>query len=158
MPPLPKELTLSRKYAAPRSLLWKIWSDPHHIKQWWGPFGPANTTCDIDFRVGGQFNIAMRTPEGDMLYAVGEYLEIKRPERIVYLGDADTVTACGCGAPPKAKVTVTFDEFAKDKTNLTVHTLFDRPEDMIAANEEGYTSGWTKTLIELEETLQLLEA
>lgn len=157
MPPLPKELTLSRKYSAPRSLVWKIWSEPEHIKQWWGPFGPENTTCKIDFRVGGTFDIEMKSPEGDVMRAIGEYLEVIPPERIVYLGPPDSATACGCGSPPKARVTVTFDEIATKQTHLTVHTLFENPEDLIAANEHGYTSGWTNTLIALDEILQKAE-
>ena len=148
MPIITNELKISRIYNAPRPLVWKVWTDPKHLREWWGPFGPEHTTCDMDFRVGGEFSVIMKARSGETVPARAEILEIVEPERIVYEGAADAPTACGAGLPPKARVTVLF-EAVQQKTRLTVETIFPDVGALDAANAAGYTAGWNNTLDEL---------
>ncbi|WDI32287.1 SRPBCC domain-containing protein [Hyphococcus flavus] len=153
MPLIPNELIMSRVYDAPRPLVWSVWTDPKHLRQWWGPFGPEHTSCELDFRVGGEFSVMMKARDGATIPARAEILEILEPERIVYEGAADAPTACGAGLPPKARVTVLF-EAIQQKTRLTVETLFPDMGALEAANAAGYTDGWNMTLNELGERIK----
>lgn len=156
MPIIPNELKMSRIYNAPRPLVWKVWTDPKHLCEWWGPFGPKHTICEMDFRVGGEFNVMMTTPEGDNVPALAEFLEIVEPERIVYEGDARAPTACGCGLPPRARVTVLFNALMKTKTQLTIETRFSDEAALHAANAAGFSTSWNKTLDEIAPYLEKL--
>ena len=155
MPFIPNELRMSRLYNAPRPLVWKVWTDPKHLAQWWGPFGAERTTCEMDFRVGGEFRVLMKTPEGDTIPAAGEFLEIVEPERIVYEGDARAPTDCGCGLPPRARVEVLF-EAVREKTRLEIFTRVPDEAALHAANAAGFSTSWNKTLDEMEPYLQRL--
>ncbi|WP_425410979.1 SRPBCC family protein [Hyphococcus sp.] len=152
---IPNELRMSKIYDAPRPLVWKVWTDPAHIAQWWGPFGPEHTTCEMDFRVGGEFRVLMKTPEGEVVPAAGAFLEIVAPERIVYEGDARAPTDCGCGLPPKARVEVLF-EAVNNKTRIEIYTQFPDGDALDAANAAGFSASWTNALDAMGPYLQRL--
>ncbi len=48
-----QELVLTRVFDAPRELVFKVWTDPKHVAQWWGPHGFTNPVCELDLRPGG---------------------------------------------------------------------------------------------------------
>lgn len=156
MPIIPNELRMSRMFNAPRPLVWKVWTDPKHLSRWWGPFGPEMTRAEIDFRVGGEFRVLMTAPDGQAYPSAGEFLEIVEPERIVYAGDARAPTACGCGLPPRARVTVLFEEVMKSKTQLVIETAFPDGDALVAANAAGYSASWSKSLDGLAPYLETL--
>ncbi len=146
------EIVITRTFDAPRALVWKAWTDPKHIMQWWGPNGFSNASCESDLRVGGSFHLNMRAPDGNTYPCQGIYREIEEPERIVYDSEADESHPCGAGLPPRSVVTVTFAERV-GKTTLTLHTRFENVAHKDAANEAGYSVGWEAALQRLAEHL-----
>ncbi len=52
-PPIERELTIARVFDAPRSLVFKAWTEPERIKQWWGRRGYVTLSCELDLRPGG---------------------------------------------------------------------------------------------------------
>jgi uncharacterized protein YndB with AHSA1/START domain len=48
-----REIVATRVFDAPRGLVFKLWTDPHYIGQWWGPKGFTTTTYSMDLRAGG---------------------------------------------------------------------------------------------------------
>jgi uncharacterized protein YndB with AHSA1/START domain len=72
------------QFDVPRELVWKAWTDPKYVMQWWGPKGFSCPACEIDFRVGGKFRFCMRMPDGQEGWNGGEYHEIVLHEKIVY--------------------------------------------------------------------------
>ena len=62
--PLERQLTLTRVFDAPRELVFQAWTEPEHLKQWWGPNGFTTPACEVDLRVGGAWKIVMRFPDG----------------------------------------------------------------------------------------------
>lgn len=59
-------LTLQRKYAAPPEAVWRAWTTPEALKQWWGPGSPqAVSVVELDLRVGGRFRICFGGPQGN---------------------------------------------------------------------------------------------
>ncbi|HEY1939102.1 MAG TPA: SRPBCC domain-containing protein [Candidatus Angelobacter sp.] len=78
-----ERMVVTRVFDAPRELVWKAWTDPKYVMQWWGPKGCTAPVCKMDFRVGGKFLICMRTPDGQEGWNGGEYHEIVLHEKIV---------------------------------------------------------------------------
>lgn len=112
-----RELRLSRVLNAPRALVWEVWTNPEHIKNWWGPTGFTNTIFKMDVQPGGEWDLVMHGPDGTDYKNKSVFKEIVKPERIVY----DHVST------PKFTATITFEE-QKDKTLLTWHMLFESKE------------------------------
>ncbi len=79
-----ERMVVTRVFDAPRELVWKAWTDPKYVMQWWGPKGFTSPVCKMDFRVGGKFLCCMRSPDGQEFWNGGEYLEIVLHEKIVY--------------------------------------------------------------------------
>jgi uncharacterized protein YndB with AHSA1/START domain len=126
-----KELTIVREFDAPRELVWKAWSDPELLKQWWGPKTFTTPAYTIDFRVGGTYLHCMRSPEGQDYWATGTYREIVPMERIVFTDafadeNGNVVPASHYGMEgdwaDDMLVTLTFEDL-NGKTRLTLcHT------------------------------------
>ena len=140
-----REIVVTRVVDAPRALVWKVWTEPAHVEAWWGPAGFTSTDCEIDLRVGGAFRLTMRGPDGAVYPCAGIFREIVPPERIVYEGEADEHHPCGAGLPPRAHVTVTFEEDG-GKTTVTVHSRFATAAASRAASEVGYSAGWSESV------------
>ena len=83
-----KELVLTRVFNAPRERVWKAWTDPNQVAQWWGPAGFTNPRCEVDVRPGGVLRIDMRGPDGTVYPMSGVYREVVSPERLVFTGSA----------------------------------------------------------------------
>src|SRR6202167_2121007 len=79
-----KEIIITRVFDAPRALVFKAWTDPKHLAQWWGPKGFTNPVCEIDARIGGALRIHMRGPDGSIYPMKGVIREIAAPERLVF--------------------------------------------------------------------------
>ncbi len=146
------ELLIVRTFDAPRALVWQAWTDPVHIMQWWGQRGFNNESCESDLRPGGRFSLAMRAPDGNVYPCVGTFREVVAPERIVYDGEAAEGHPCGAGLPPRAVVTVSFDE-QDGKTRLTLHTRFASAEQKQAAAEARFVVSWEEALERLAGSL-----
>jgi uncharacterized protein YndB with AHSA1/START domain len=79
-----RELTVTRLLDAPRAMVFRAWSAPRHVAQWWGPHGFTNPRCVWDLRPGGEMRIDMRGPDGIVFPMSGIFHEVAEPERIVY--------------------------------------------------------------------------
>ena len=79
-----REIIMTRAFAAPRELVWKAWTNPKHIKAWWGPNGFTTTNLEVDVRPGGVWRFIMHGPDGTDYPNKIVYAEIVMPERLVY--------------------------------------------------------------------------
>jgi len=146
-----ERMAITRVFDAPRELVWKAWTDPEYVMQWWGPKGFSCPVCKIDFRVGGKFLIGMKSPDGQEFYNGGEYHEIVPHEKIVssmYFADANgnKVEAAELGIEHKAiedayDVTL-FEDLGNGKTKLT----FIGNETAEEATASGQAEGWNQIL------------
>jgi hypothetical protein len=59
------DLVLERVVDVPPELIWKAWTQPEHLKQWFVPRPWTITECEIDLRPGGVFRMVMRPPDGE---------------------------------------------------------------------------------------------
>src|SRR5512143_766237 len=78
------ELVITRIFNAPRERVWKAWTDPEHLKKWWGPKTFTCPAAKMDFRVGGKYLFCMRSLEGQDFWVAGIYKEIVVNTKIVY--------------------------------------------------------------------------
>jgi uncharacterized protein YndB with AHSA1/START domain len=85
--PLPV-LTLTRRFNAPRDLVFRAWLDAKHLAEWWGPKGFTNPVCMVNTRPGGSIRIDMVGPDGAVYPMRGRYIEIDEPERLVFTTEA----------------------------------------------------------------------
>jgi uncharacterized protein YndB with AHSA1/START domain len=113
-----REIVLSRVFDAPRELVFEAWTDPKGLEEWFGPKGFVTTTHEIDVRVGGRWRFEMRAPDGTCFPNRMEYLEIKRPERLVIDHGSDVDND-----PHRFRVTITFDAQRDGKTVVTMRQL-----------------------------------
>jgi uncharacterized protein YndB with AHSA1/START domain len=78
------DLSISRLLRAPRAALWRAWTDPAELKQWWCPKPWTTEVRAFDLRPGGAFHTFMRGPDGGSSDNPGCFVEIVREERIVF--------------------------------------------------------------------------
>ncbi len=77
------ELVITRVFSAPWEKVWKAWTEPELVKQWWGPKDFTTPVSQINLRVGGKLLYCMRSPEGKDYWGTGIYKELVPMERIV---------------------------------------------------------------------------
>jgi len=83
--PNPKlDLSFERIVDVPRELVWRAWTQPELIKQWFTPAPWTTIDCEIDLRPGGMFRTVMRSPEGQEFPNLGCYLEVRTNENLVW--------------------------------------------------------------------------
>ncbi len=141
-----RELTLTRVLDAPRELVFRMWTDPQHVAQWWGPMGFTNPVCEMDVRPGGALRIVMRAPDGTEHPMIGTYREVVSPERLVFTNSA----VDGQGNVLLDGITVvTFTEQG-GKTTLSLQTHAIALVPLAARMLEGMDAGWRQTLDRLE--------
>jgi uncharacterized protein YndB with AHSA1/START domain len=147
-----REVTITRVFDAPRALVFKAWTDPKHLAQWWGPQGYTNPVCEFDARVGGAIRIHMKSPDGTVYVMRGEVREIVAPERLVF-------TNFGIDAAGNPTIewpsTVLFTEEG-GKTKLTLHTRGVAFAEFAVAYLQGMDIGWTESIDRLEALLARL--
>jgi len=98
------ELSISRIYDAPVSVVWEAWTDPVQLAQWWGPRGFTITTHSKELKPGGAWRFTMHGPDGVDYPNVALYHEVETGRRLVYdHGSHDD-------KPPLFRVTVVFEE------------------------------------------------
>lgn len=137
-----QELVLTRTFDAPRELVFRVWTDPKHLAQWWGPRGFTTVIREMDARPGGAWSYSMRGPDGREYPFEGVYVEVVRPERLVFDGSIH-------GVPGQRVWTeVTFTERGS-KTEVHVRQLYSFESDAT----RGASMGWNQQFDRLEEFL-----
>ena len=76
--------SITRRFEAPRRLIYKCYTEPQHMVHFWGPRNTTLEVCEIDLRVGGVWRVRWRFPNGDGWGYSSVYLEIEPDARIHY--------------------------------------------------------------------------
>ena len=151
------EVLITRTFDAPRELVFRAWTDPEQLAQWYAPHGCTIAFRTLDVRPGGAFHSVIHTPDGKDCWCSGVYAELVAPERIVYtmaVADAEgnrvSPTAAGMDPewPHETTVTVTFAEH-DGRTTLTLHQTVDES----IAKRTGAHPSWLQMLDRLDEQL-----
>jgi len=115
-----RELKVSRLLNAPIELVWEVWTNPDHLKNWWGPNGFTNTISQMDVKPGGEWNLIMHGPDGTDYKNKSVFREVSRYKKLVY----DHESA------PKFTATIEFEERG-EQTFLQWTMVFRSREEFI---------------------------
>jgi uncharacterized protein YndB with AHSA1/START domain len=142
------DMTIVRVFNAPRHLVWKAWTDPQHLAQWFGPKGFTNPVCEADARPGGTLRITMQGPEGTLYPMVAVYDEVIEGERLVW---TTSVEHDGNVSFDIRQVTTFAERDGKTELTLQAFILRSTPESADAL--DGMEIGWSMSLDKLEALL-----
>lgn len=141
------ELVITRTFDAPRSLVFRAWTEREHLMHWGAPHGFTVTHCEGDARPGGTWRACMVSPEGVEHWNGGTYREVVAPERLVY-----TFAWEEDGRPGhETLLTVTFAETG-GKTKMT----FRQARFTSVASRDSHQGGWSESFERLGSYLSTL--
>ena len=136
------DLAVTRVFEAPRDLVWKMWTEAEQLAQWWGPKGFTNPVCEVDVRPGGGIRIHMRGPDGVVYPMKGEFREIVKPERLVFVTSALDEKG---DSMFDVLNTVVFTE-QRGKTSMTLQACVIRAGAEAPQYLKGMEMGWSQSL------------
>jgi uncharacterized protein YndB with AHSA1/START domain len=143
------DLIVTRIFDAPVEQVWKAWSDPKLVMQWWGPSGFTSPSADMDFRVGGRSLVCMRTPKeygGQDFYNTWTYRKIepnKLIEFVLHFTDKEGMkldpSQLGIppGVPTEVRHVITFKPVNGKKTEMTVTEFGYSSEQALEISKSG---------------------
>lgn len=140
-PDMSRELSLTRIINAPREKVFKAWTDPELLKQWFAPQPWTTSHAELDVRPGGANLVVMRGPEGQEFPNRGIYLEVVENERLVFT-DAYT-SAWEPASKPFMTVILTFEDLG-GKTRYTARVRHWTVADRERHEQMGFHAGWGK--------------
>jgi uncharacterized protein YndB with AHSA1/START domain len=153
------EFVISRVLDAPRGLVWRAFTEPAHLRHWWGPKGFAVLSCEVDLRPGGRFLYHLRSADGQDMWGRFIYRAIAPPVRLVFVvsfSNAEggvTRNPWNASWPLHMLGTLTLTE-QQGRTTLTLKvTAFEATAEEIAtfaAGRESMRPGWTGMFEQLE--------
>ncbi len=131
-----QEITIRRVFDAPRELVWKAWTEPDQLVQWWGPPGwsTALSTVTMEVRPGGDFRLTSVNEEGAEMPVVGVYREVVAPERLVLEEPA------GDNWHEGAVSVLNLTDLGNGRTELVLQSTIQTTDEMRAAAEAGVTA------------------
>lgn len=129
-------LRITRTFAAPRERVFRAWTDPAALKEWWGPPGYATPTAEVDLRVGGRYRLGMmKLPDGQVSHLSGTYREVHAPEKLVYTWRWEDKPERG-----ETLVTVEFHDRGGSTEIVLTHELFPTQKAR-QEHERGWSGG-----------------
>jgi len=144
-------VVIERIFDASVDLIWQMWTQPDHFKEWYGPEGFTVPVAEMDVRVGGKRLVCLESPDGSMkMWMTGEYVEVVSNERLVYTdsmsdenGNVISPSAMGMpdGHPETTEVTVLFEDVG-GRTKMTM------THAGVPADSPGAT-GWNQAFAKL---------
>jgi len=134
-----RELVLTRIFNAPPEKVFRAWTEPEWLTQWFAPLPWTTPRAELDVRPGGANLIVMRSPEGENFPNSGVYLEVVKNERLVFT-DAYT-RAWEPSDQPFMTVILTFEDIG-GKTRYTARVRHWTAADRERHEQMGFHEGW----------------
>jgi uncharacterized protein YndB with AHSA1/START domain len=134
------ELSLTRVIDAPRDKIFKAWTTPELVKQWFAPLPWTTPHVEMDVRPGGASLIVMAGPDGNEFPNRGVYLDVVENEKLVFT-DAFT-SAWVPSAKPFMVGIITLEDLGGGRTKYTATVSHWSEEDRQAHENMGFYQGW----------------
>jgi uncharacterized protein YndB with AHSA1/START domain len=136
-----QEITITRVFDAPRDVVWKAWTEPDQLAQWWGPEG-WSTPVDrvvMDVRPGGSLRVtSVSDTDGTEMTTQGVYREVLEPERLVFDEPAEGSWHEG------ASSVATFTDLGDGRTEMVVRTTIHTTDEMRQVAEAGMAGSFDR--------------
>jgi len=137
------QVRITRTYQAPAALVFDCFTNVERFAKWWGPDGCRNEIHRFDPQPGGEISLTMSGP-GFSHTMGGEFVELDRPSRLVFLTMAFEAPDGGWGIVNRN--TITFDE-TDGVTTMTLHTLVEKAAgEVVLGALGGMEEGWSQSL------------
>jgi uncharacterized protein YndB with AHSA1/START domain len=150
------EFVMSRVFDAPRDLVWKCFTDPERMKQWWGPKGFKVLSAKMDLRPGGTYHYGLQAPTGQAMWGKFVFREIVPQERMVFINSFSdekggiTRHPGNENWPLEMLSTFSFEDAPGGKTKFTVtwtpHNATEEERKTFDANRQSMLQGWGGTM------------
>ncbi len=140
------DLVLDRVVDVPPEFVWKAWTRPEHLRQWFAPAPWSVSDCRIDLRPGGEFFTEMRSPEGETFPGQGCFLEVVENRRLT-VTDA-LLPGYRPAESPFFTTVLTLEPEGKG-TRYVARAMHRNPEDRVRHEEMGFIEGWGTCLDQL---------
>lgn len=139
----PIELRMSRIFQADQGFVFKAWTNPDLLKQW---FGPPGCTCDlaeIDLREGGRYHVEMKTPDGIIIKLNGVFKVVTAPKALEYTWQWEEMDS------GETFVKVGFHQSDSGTEVIVEHSRFSSEE-----SKEGHVQGWSGSMDRLSDLVK----
>jgi uncharacterized protein YndB with AHSA1/START domain len=147
-----KKVKVERSFNATRDLVWKAWTEPEILDQWWAPKPWKSRTKSMEFKAGGRRLYAMVGPEGEEHWALADFTSIS-PKTNFKFKDAFCDSEGNINKDlPGSNWSVDFSE-SDGSTIVTVEILHKNLADLEKTIEMGFKEGFTIALEGLDEVL-----
>ena len=145
-----RELRIERVFDAPRDVVFKAFTDPELIAQWWGPRGTETVVDEVDFRTGGDWRFVSRDSDGGETAFRGTFREVVAPERIAWTFEWD-------GMPGYPMVqTLTLEDLGDGRTRVVSLTMAFTREERDGMLGSGMEGGMNESYAALDKLLAKL--
>jgi uncharacterized protein YndB with AHSA1/START domain len=148
-----RELVLTRIFDAPREKVFRAWTEPKLLKQWFAPKPWTTSGARLDVRPGGASLVVMRDPDGNDYPNRGVYLEVVENEKLVFT-DA-YASAWEPSEKPFMTVVLTFENLG-GRTKYTARCLHWTAADREAHETMGFHEGWGRCADQLAALLKTI--
>ena len=149
------ELVLELTLDAPKEKLYRCWTEPALLVQWFAPKPFTTPSAELDVRPGGSSRIVMRTPDGQDMPSEGVYLEVVPNQKLVFT-DAFTAAWQPRDGAPFMVAEVTFEDAANGQTRYRAVARHWSAEAKAQHEAMGFHQGWTACAKQLEELARTL--
>lgn len=129
------EIVSSRVVNFSQEFVFKAWTDPNHLKNWWGPEGFTNTFEEFDLRPGGRWKFVMHAPDKGNFQNECEFVKIEKPTEIAWIRISK----------PLFNIVATFEKIAQNQTKIVFRMVFATAEEcaklkpyVVDKNEENF--------------------
>lgn len=129
------EIVSSRIVNFTQEIVFKAWTDPDHLKNWWGPKGFTNTFEEFDLRPGGRWKFVMHAPDKGNFQNECEFVKIEKPTQIAWIRISK----------PLFNIVATFEKIMDYQTKIVFRMVFTTAEEcsklkpyVVDKNEENF--------------------
>ena len=154
-----KDFVITRVFDARRDLVWKAFTEPERMKQWWGPKGFKVVAAKMDLRPGGSYHYGMKSPDGMTMWGKFIYREVVPNERLVLINSFSDEVGGITRHPmsptwPLELLSVfTFEDAPGGKTRFTIrwsaHNASAEERKTFDTSHDSMNQGWGGTLDQL---------
>jgi uncharacterized protein YndB with AHSA1/START domain len=148
--------TILRTFNAPAPAVYRLWTDPVLVAQWWGIRDCTIPSCELDVRVGGHWRIDMLTASGKLYRNQGVYRHVLENRYLEYTDVPDPELSEWAGSPPGLGVHAVSFEAEDDVTHVTFGVTVASPLDRSRLLALGMRRGWMQSFDRLAVVLESL--
>ena len=154
--PVSNDIVINKVFNLPLNAVWLAWTEPEHLKKWWGPKGFTCPSSQIEAKVGGKYLNCMRGPDGKEYWSTGEVKEFI-PERKLVITDSfadekgNIRSASDYGMPgnwPKELLITVYFEEADGATKMKL-----RHQGVPGEVREDCIKSWNESFDKLENNI-----